>query len=178
MPSSDVSLTKPSLPASGGSDAINAEPPGAEPLSADIEVADRELLVQLTGPSSHRLALLERQCGISVGLRGNIIRLQGPADAVFLAQRVLSELVELLRSGMALRDGDLEASIRLLRDHPNVKLADVFRQVIITSESGHKVAPRGLAQRYYVQAIDTHDVVFGVGPGARRPDGCRRGIRV
>ncbi len=137
---------------------------GREPISADVEVADRELLVQLTGPSSHRLQLLEQQCGISVGLRGNVIRLQGDAQRVHLAERVLSELVELLRSGMALRDGDLEASIRLLRDHPNVKLAEVFRQVVITSESGHKVAPRGLAQRYYVQAIEQNDIVFGVGP--------------
>jgi phosphate starvation-inducible PhoH-like protein len=152
MPSQDASTTS-----------VERSPAG-EGITADVEVDDRELLVQLTGPSAHRLGVLEQQCGINAGLRGDIIRLQGPSERVFLAERVLTELMELVRSGVALRDGDLEASVRLLRDHPNVKLADVFRQVVVTSESGHKVAPRGLAQRHYVQAIQSHDVVFGIGP--------------
>src|SRR5687767_9694305 len=135
-----------------------------EPISADIEVADRELLMQLTGASANRLPQLERLIGLSIGLRGDTIRLQGAPANVFLAERVLTELVELVRGGLQLREGDLEASVRLLRDHPNVRLTDVFRQVVITSESGAKVAPRGLAQRLYVQTIEQNDIVFGVGP--------------
>jgi phosphate starvation-inducible PhoH-like protein len=135
-----------------------------EPISADIEVADRELLMQLTGASANRLPQLERLIGLNIGLRGDTIRLQGAPANVFLAERVLTELVELVRGGLALREGDLEASVRLLRDHPNVRLTDVFRQVVITSESGAKVAPRGLAQRLYVQTIEQNDIVFGVGP--------------
>jgi phosphate starvation-inducible PhoH-like protein len=152
-------MSRPEVPA-----LVSTPSKDGEPISADIEVADRELLVQLTGASSNRLSLLERLIGLSIGLRGDTIRLQGAPEHVFLAERVLTELVELVRGGLALRDGDLEASVRLLRDHPNVRLADVFRQVVITSESGAKIAPRGLAQRLYVQTIEQNDIVFGVGP--------------
>jgi len=144
--------------------ATTSSPEGQAPISADIEVADRALLLELTGASNNRLALLERLCGLSIGSRGDTIRLHGAPAHVFLAERVLTELVELVGGGLVLREGDLEASVRLLRDHPSVKLADVFRQVVITSESGAKVAPRGLAQRLYVQTIEKNDIVFGVGP--------------
>src|SRR5687768_6248066 len=101
-------MSRPDVPALVSTPASQGE----APISADIEVADRELLVQLTGASANRLALLERLCGLSIGLRGDTIRLQGAPANVFLAERVLSELVELVRGGLQLRDGDLEASVR------------------------------------------------------------------
>ena len=144
--------------------ALGEEPTGPEQTTADVEVADRELLMALTGPSGQRLALLERQCGLSAGLRGDVIRLRGPYHAVCLAERVLLELIRVVREGIPVREGDLESSIRLLRDHPDVNLAEVFQPLVVSAANGRQITPRGLAQRYYVQAIEQHDIVFGVGP--------------
>jgi phosphate starvation-inducible PhoH-like protein len=138
------------------------EQSAAGAMSADVEVGDRELLLSLSEPG--RLGLLERHCAVTAGLRGDVIRLHGLPDDVFLAQRLLTELTELASGGTALRDGDLESSIRLLRNHPEVKLADVFKHVVVAAEAGKQISPRGLAQRHYVQAIQAHDIVFGVGP--------------
>ena len=143
---------------------------GAEVVSADVEVEDPELLLQLTGPGSARLAVLERQCGVSAGLRGDVIHLQGPRDAVQLAERVLAELMQVLgdgkgpREGRALRDEELDSMVRVLRDHPDVELADVLQPIVVSASNGRQITPRGLAQKYYVQAIQKHDIVFGVGP--------------
>jgi phosphate starvation-inducible PhoH-like protein len=63
-----------------------------------------------------------------------------------------------------LRDGDVEASIRLMENHPEAKLSEVFKNVIVASGGGRQISPRGLAQRYYMQAIEAYDIVFGVGP--------------
>jgi phosphate starvation-inducible PhoH-like protein len=136
----------------------------ADAVSADVEVTDSELLLALSGTGPLRLSVLERQCEVSAGLRGNVIRLQGPPEHVRLAERVLSELAAVAHGGTALREGDLEASVRLLRDHPEVRLVDVFSHVVLASEGGRQVTPRGLAQRHYVQEIKAHDIVFGVGP--------------
>ena len=149
-----------------------AEPVPAEPVvhdaraevAADVEVTDRELLLGLTGPGGQRLQLIERLCGVQAGLRGQVVHLQGSTEAVWLAERALSELIAVLRTGTTLSDRDVEASLRILRDHPDVKLADVFAPLSVTAASGKQIGPRGIAQRFYVQAITGHDIVFGVGP--------------
>jgi phosphate starvation-inducible protein PhoH and related proteins len=133
-------------------------------VAADVEVTDRELLLGLTGPNGSRLALIERLCGVHAGLRGQVVHLQGPTDHVWLAERALSELIDVLRTGTALSDRDVESAVRMLREHPEIKLAEVFAPLSVTAATGKQIAPRGIAQRYYVQAISSHDLVFGVGP--------------
>jgi phosphate starvation-inducible PhoH-like protein len=152
-----------------GSDLPHAgSPSGAEladaPRSAEVEVADGELLMALAGPGSARLTRLEQSLGIGVGLRGSTIRLNGPSDRVALAERVLAELLDVLQAGGTIRDDEIATSVRILGTYPDLKLREVFRDVVIGAEGGRQVVPRGLAQKLYVQAIRQHDLVFGVGP--------------
>ncbi|MDH5671375.1 MAG: PhoH family protein [Myxococcales bacterium] len=157
MPDSDRSPSEaPAMP-----------PPGSpQPLvSAEVEISDPDLLMAVTGPSNERLKLFERGCGLSAGVRGDVIHLQGSAEAVGLAERVLAELMAVVRDGSQPRDGEITASIRLLRDHPGASLSDLFGHRMPGSGPGARiVTPRGLAQKYYMQAIESHDIVFGVGP--------------
>jgi phosphate starvation-inducible PhoH-like protein len=136
-----------------------------EEVTADVDVADPNLLLELTGPSSAKLARLERACApLSAGLRGHTIRLRGPRACVLLAERALTEMMEVIQAGGTLRDSDVAAAVRLLAEHPEVKLRDIYREVAITAASGKPVAARGLAQKYYLQAIRESDIVFGIGP--------------
>jgi phosphate starvation-inducible protein PhoH and related proteins len=136
----------------------------SEDVTADIQVDDPALLLQLTGPSGSRLSRIERAAGVSAGLRGQTVRLFGPQDAVSLAQRVLSEMQEVIASGGEVRDADIATAVRLLADHPDIKLRDVFQDAVIAATSGKQIAARGLAQKLYLQAIRDHDIVFGIGP--------------
>jgi phosphate starvation-inducible PhoH-like protein len=52
----------------------------------------------------------------------------------------------------------------MLREHPEVRLRDVFHDVVLVSARHRVIAPKGLAQKKYVEAIRDHDVVFGIGP--------------
>ncbi len=153
-------FSKPSLPA----DAAGSAHDVTADVTADIEVVDPNLLLQITGPSASRLARIEAATGVSAGLRGQTIRLRGRRDAVALAERVLLEIQEVTSSGGTVRDADVLAAVRLLEQHPELKLREVFQDVAIVAQSGKQIAARGLAQKYYLQAVRDHDVVFGVGP--------------
>jgi phosphate starvation-inducible PhoH-like protein len=133
-------------------------------VTAEVEIADPEVLLALSGPGNGRLAALERACGIGAGVRGRTVRLSGDAAAVQLAERVLGELVDAIAAGASVGQGDIPGSVELLRRHPEMRLRDIFRHVIVTGADGREITPRGLAQKHYVQTIQTHDVVFGVGP--------------
>jgi phosphate starvation-inducible PhoH-like protein len=162
MPPTDAPVPGPAESSADASGAPDSELP--DTLRADVEVTDPDVLLALTGPGATRLSIFERRIGLQAGTRGDVIHLQGPYEAVCLAQRVIAELMEVVRDGARLKDGDVEAAIRLLRDHPEARLSDIFQQVVVTAVGGRQITPRGLAQRFYVQEIQAHDIVFGVGP--------------
>ena len=139
-------------------------PSDAAVTTADVEVTEPDLLLQLSGPSGTHLRVLEREIGLSVGLRGHTIHLHGALRQVELAERVIAELLDVLDSGTPMGEADIERAVRTLREHPDVRLRDVFTEVVLVASRRKIIAPKGVAQQVYIQAIQNHDVVFGIGP--------------
>ncbi|MDH5491265.1 MAG: PhoH family protein, partial [Myxococcales bacterium] len=134
-----------------------------EKASAEVEITDPEILLRLSGPGGAHLKRLQEELGISMGLRGNRILVRGSAEGVALSQRVLAELIGVLESA-DLNEVEIARAARTARAHPDVGLRQVYEDVILRSGSRRIVAPKGVAQQRYVQAIAAHDVVFGIGP--------------
>jgi phosphate starvation-inducible PhoH-like protein len=143
-------------PVPSASDAVKA--------SSEVEVDDARLLLELAGPRNEKLKALERECGVGVGLRGNKILLEGPAESVALAERFLAETAVLLRQGVEVQPADVGRALRMLRSEPHVQLRDMFDSQVSLGTGRRGVGPRGVAQKAYVDAIRTHDLTFGIGP--------------
>jgi phosphate starvation-inducible PhoH-like protein len=97
-------------------------------------------------------------------VRGNQVTLDGPEAEVRLAQRVLLELYELLRSGYPVLAQDVQYTIRILQDKENVSVKDIFLDTVYISAMKRRISPKSLNQKRYIEAMRTHDIVFGVGP--------------
>lgn len=136
----------------------------AERATAEIEIDDTRLLLSLAGPASTRLAIVEREYGIAAIVRGTVIHLSGAASQVAQAERLLVELLGVVERGATLTESDITRAVAALRDYPDMKLRDVFDDVVVTAGRGKQIAPRGIAQKVYVQAMRDCDVVFGAGP--------------
>ncbi len=132
--------------------------------TADVEVMDAELLLRLSGPNSAHLRTLEGALGVSLGLRGHTILVQGQTDAVDQAVRVLLELVDVLGRGKNMSGVEMARAARTLQRYPEVKLRDLFDDVVLVASQKKAIAPKGIAQQIYIQAIRDFDVVFGIGP--------------
>jgi len=100
--------------------------------------------------------------GVSIHARGNEVRLEGEADPVALARRVLEELYKLIEAGKGVHTADVRHVIRMLSDTPEVQLADVYENVLRGVRG--VIRAKNLAQRSYVDLIRKHDVTFAVGP--------------
>jgi phosphate starvation-inducible PhoH-like protein len=142
---------------------MGAPPEGNDVVTADLEVSDRELLVRLTGPGATLLRAVEKEYGISAGIRGNTILLRGSADAVGEAERGLAEVLSMMGRGKSMTERDVMRALRTLRDHPEVRLADYLNEPILVAPR-KTIVPKGLAQHQYIRAIHDKDVVFGIGP--------------
>jgi phosphate starvation-inducible PhoH-like protein len=92
------------------------------------------------------------------------VTVAGPEAEVRLAQRVLLELYDLLRSGYPLLAQDVQYTIRILQDKASASVKEIFLDTVYISAMKRRISPKSLNQKRYIEAIRTHDLVFGVGP--------------
>src|SRR5712664_402139 len=118
----------------------------------------------LFGTRDENLRVLEDGLNITINLRANGIELEGAARDVARAEQVFADYESLQRSGYSFNNGDLNSMLRVLTADSTATLrglADAGRQ---RSLGRRMVQPKSVNQRRYVEAIENHDMVFGVGP--------------
>ena len=78
-------------------------------------------------------------------------------------QRLFDELVTVVRTGQGLTAEAVERSVAMVRGEQAEGPADVLTMNIL-SNRGRTIRPKTLNQKRYVDAIDQHTIVFGIGP--------------
>jgi phosphate starvation-inducible PhoH-like protein len=120
-------------------------------------------MVALLGPGDEHLALIEKAFNADVHVRGNQVTLRGESAEVALAERLMDELVTIIRTGQGITTETVERAIAMLRTETKERPADVL-SLNILSNRGRTIRPKTLNQKRYVEAIDKHTIVFGIGP--------------
>jgi phosphate starvation-inducible PhoH-like protein len=128
-----------------------------------IIVDDPHTMVKLLGAGDEILRLVERSVASDVHVRGNEITVTGrPADNA-LVERIFSELLELIQKGETLTADAVRRTVGMLEEGTAERPAEVLTLNIL-SRRGRTIRPKTLGQKRYVDAIDAHTVVFGIGP--------------
>mgnify|MGYP001818918067 FL=1 len=134
--------------------------PGEVVLTFD----DNALLLNLCGERNANLKLIEEALQAKLNLRGDRITLIGAESEVKLAQRVLEELYGLLSEGYPLYPSDVNHAIQILSGNFKARLRDIFLDSVYVTSKKRVITPKSLAQKEYIDAIRTYDIVFGIGP--------------
>nr|WP_077687518.1 PhoH family protein [Tessaracoccus aquimaris] len=119
-------------------------------------------MINLLGPRDDFLRILEDHLDADLHVRGGRITLSGEAAGVAKAAEVLTELITILRTGQGLTGETVERVIQM-SDDPASTASEILTHNIVSSR-GRTVRPKTLNQKRYVDAIDSHTVVFGIGP--------------
>jgi phosphate starvation-inducible PhoH-like protein len=128
-----------------------------------ISVSDPKIMVNLLGAKDEILRLIERTLISDVHVRGNEITITGaPADNA-LAERLFSELIELIEKGETLTVDAVRRTVGMLEQNTTERPAEVLTLNIL-SRRGRTIRPKTLGQKRYVDAIDENTIVFGIGP--------------
>ena len=122
-----------------------------------------DLVVGLLGSADENLRALERILAADLHVRGNAVTLSGEPADVALAERVISELVAIVAGGQPLTPEVVRHSVAMLIGTGNESPAEVLTLDIL-SRRGKTIRPKTLNQKRYVDAIDAHTIVFGIGP--------------
>jgi phosphate starvation-inducible PhoH-like protein len=128
-----------------------------------IEMPD-EGIETLYGSLDENLRNLESALKVRLKTSGHDVVVEGGADDVARAERVLEQLGELLRGGYRFARGDVKTAAQLVMQNPDVELQEYFLKGAARPVGRKQVAPKSVTQRRYLDAIEQFDIVFGVGP--------------
>ena len=127
-----------------------------------IELDDNNVAQALAGEQDAHLKILERRLACALTLRGNVLILEGPDEAVGSARAALEELLTVIGSGRPVNPAMVE-SLMDIAVNSSGKPSEVYGDVVWTHR-GRQIGPRTANQKLYVDAIRSNTITFGIGP--------------
>src|SRR5271170_16271 len=131
-------------------------------MKKSIEISPN--IETLFGTRDENVRLLEDGLNVNIDLRANSISLEGTPQDVARAEQIFTDYDYLHRSGHAFNNGDLNSMLRVLIADPKVTLRGLAEAGKQRSFGRRTVQPKSANQRRYLDAIENHDMVFGIGP--------------
>ncbi|MFH7325031.1 PhoH family protein [Desulfurivibrio sp. C05AmB] len=132
--------------------------------SAELSFSDNTLALQLYGELNRNLAIVEEATGVAIQVRGTELSLKGREHEVALAASALRKLYELIRSGYPVYPPDVAYALRVLEASPKAVLKEIFLDKVYITAEQKVISPKSINQKFYIDAIRQHDIVFGIGP--------------
>jgi phosphate starvation-inducible protein PhoH and related proteins len=110
------------------------------------------------------LKSMEDSLGVKVTTREGWVKLEGEPEKIEKAQRVFDQLEEAQKKGVPIQKHEFQYALSSVSESRGDDLADAVWMKITTSPRKPPIVARSAGQRNYVEAIDKHDIVFGIGP--------------
>lgn len=128
-----------------------------------IELPPRGLET-LFGVNDQNIKFLESILDVRVNARGNDLTIDGNPDDVATVRQILEDFTELFDDGNTFNDKELRDAFKQIAEDRAYSLKDHFTKVRFNPSGKKAVAAKTANQRKYIEAIQEHDLTFGIGP--------------
>ena len=119
---------------------------------------------ELVGTLDENLKLLESSFQVSAHLSDGLLEIEGAESKVRRVERLVRDYAELVAGGSRFAAAEVRSFLTILREDPAASLKGLAEAGRPRALGKKSVAPKGLNQQRYVDAIETSDMVFGIGP--------------
>ncbi len=121
-------------------------------------------MVALLGAGDANILAIEAAFpSINLTVRGNEITLRGPHIDCIALEKLIHEMLVIIRSGQALSVDAVLRSIAMIEAQPSQSPGEVL-SLNIVSNRGRTIRPKTANQKLYVDAIEENTITFGIGP--------------
>lgn len=131
---------------------------------AKIYLQDATEAMNLLGAEDAHLKMLEKHLGTRLVVRGEEMTITGSADEVDKTETVVKELLGMVRQGHLLTPAGVAYVISQVEEGHGQSMADALAKVIATTHRGRPIKAKTLGQAKYLEALENHSIVFGIGP--------------
>ena len=129
-----------------------------------ISFADNALLKILLGEQDQHIGLIAQLTPVKLSLRGSQLSITGKALDVDLIKLLLLQLYGLAQKGFPIFPPDIHYAHRILSEDRQTNLEKIFLDTVFISSKKRIITPKSIAQKLYIDAIRSSDMVFGIGP--------------
>jgi phosphate starvation-inducible PhoH-like protein len=120
---------------------------------------------ELFGTLDENLKFFESALRVTTNLKDRDIEIEGEPAQVERAARILGAYNERIREGRIPSSQEVKSLLRAATDEPASELQGAFSPNRTRALGKKRVAPKSANQRRYIEALETYDMVFAIGPG-------------
>ncbi|MBQ1631289.1 MAG: PhoH family protein [Clostridia bacterium] len=132
--------------------------------TARIELESMDDSIGLFGVFDENLNVFEEEIGVKIRIHSDGIAIEGDAEQVELCKTILEKLLDMQRKGEPINRGRIRYAIDIAKDGNAALIKEIMGDVIALTNRGKQIKCKTLGQKKYIQALKTHELVFGVGP--------------
>lgn len=116
------------------------------------------------GTRDENIRLLESGLGVETRMTHDAFEIDGEAAAVARAENILRDYLTLTEAGHKIPAGDVNSFLRVLTADDTVTFRSLVESGKARNFGKKSLVPKTPNQRAYLDSIERHDLVFGVGP--------------
>ena len=120
---------------------------------------------ELFGTLDENLKYFESSLRVTTNLKDHDIEIEGEAVQVERAARILGAFNDRIREGQIPTSQEVKALLRTAADQPVATLHGTFSPSHKRALGKKSVVPKSPNQKRYIEALETFDMVFAIGPG-------------
>ena len=133
-------------------------------FSQDLSFPDNASAGILYGDLNRNLHIVEESANVKINVRGNAVKISGLRHDVDIAAELLNQLYDLIGRGYPVFSSDFAFGLKILGSSAKVKLDKIFLDKVYVTTQNRVISPKTPNQKIYIDAIRSHDIVFGIGP--------------
>lgn len=123
-----------------------------------------ESAVALFGSFDENIKLIEREFSVRIVSRDSELKIDGEAESVSKACRVIDSLLKLINKGETLSEQNIRYCISLVNDGSDEKIEQLAGDCICITSKGKPIKPKTIGQKRYCNMIADNTITIGVGP--------------
>jgi phosphate starvation-inducible protein PhoH and related proteins len=123
-----------------------------------------ENIQKLVGINDHNLNLLASGYNVSITDTGNQVIINGSESQISKVIAVLAALDNLISANINISAPDVVSAMKMADKGTIEYFPDLYKKILIRDAKGKPIRVKNIGQKNYVEAIEQHDVVFGIGP--------------
>ncbi len=133
-------------------------------IEKEITIHDYKVARNLFGNKDQNLKIIEDELNINIIARGEMIKITGEGDKVNIAERTIEELMQVAANEKSINEREVRYVSELMQKDKNLKIGDLYDEVLQVTFCGKKIKAKTLGQKLYVESIKKNDLVFSIGP--------------
>jgi len=156
------SAARASIPAIGEPAAVASPEKSSTWMKRTIHIAGK--LEPFFGTLDENVRLLENTLHVRTHLHDSKLTIEGEQHAVAQAVKIVEEYNHATHKGKELTSEEVKSLMCVAMDAPEESPRGMFDPVKLRAFGKKSVVARNAAQRNYMEHIERHDMMFGIGP--------------